>query len=511
MEVFCDLCPAKIFAVTGSDGKTTTTTLIYNMLKEEGYKCWLGGNIGAPLLDRIDEIKEEDIVVLELSSFQLHTMKNRFQSAVVTNMSPNHLDVHNSMDEYIDAKKNIYRFQTSADKLILNYDNAVSKGFAEEARGSIVYFSRIGLPEEGMVVKDGMVIYRQQDRAVEIMKTSDIRLPGVHNIENYLAAAAAVIDFVKPETIRKIALSFGGVEHRNEYVKDVQGVSFYNDSYSLSAAKMLASSDTNYWSNITGVSVFVTTPNTSTQSMNIDSLAYNVTGKARILFTFDDAWMDVYQNAFPILTAKGYKATAWASKDLMASSDEIETFMSTTEMNVIYNAGWDIGNHTISHIDDLTDTTKYSDETVRAEYLNNQNWLLENNWTRGAYHVCYPQGSFSDRLISILKGIGVKSGRTTVSGYQTVPVYNIYKLKCIPVGYNLGIDINAEIDDAVKTGSTVMFMLHKIENTPNSAEAYSYATADFQSLVNYIDAYEKAGQLKVVTISEWYDEYMKSE
>ena len=135
MEVFCDICPARIFAVTGSDGKTTTSTLINLILKEQGYKCWLGGNIGTPLLDRIDEINGNDMVVLELSSFQLHTMKNRIHTAVVTNLSPNHLDVHLSMEEYTDAKKNIFRYQHPEDLLVLNLENEITRNFAGEARG----------------------------------------------------------------------------------------------------------------------------------------------------------------------------------------------------------------------------------------------------------------------------------------------------------------------------------------------------------------------------------------
>lgn len=241
MEVFCELCPARIFAVTGSDGKTTTTTLVYNILAEEGYKCWLGGNIGTPLLNRIDEIKEDDIVVLELSSFQLHTMHNRLNTAIVTNLSPNHLDVHKSMDEYIDAKKNIYRYQQPEDRLILNYDNAITKAFADEAKGKVIYFSRANAVSEGLVVDNGIVMSKKAGSSLEILKTNEIKLPGVHNVENYLAAIAAVIDYVKPETIRKVARTFKGVEHRIEHVADVKGISFYNDSIGTSPTRTIAS------------------------------------------------------------------------------------------------------------------------------------------------------------------------------------------------------------------------------------------------------------------------------
>ena len=241
MEVFCELCPARIIAVTGSDGKTTTTTLIHKMLVEQGYNCWLGGNIGMPLLDQLDVIRETDIIVLELSSFQLHTMKNRLHTAVVTNMSPNHLDVHSSMEEYIDAKKNIFRYQNPEDVLILNYDNEITRNFAVEASGRVVYFSRTQPLKEGMVIEDGMLIYKKDGAKLLVASAESILLPGLHNIENYLAAAAAVIDLVKPEAVAKIASTFRGVEHRIEHVRDIGGVSFFNDSSNSSPSRSIAS------------------------------------------------------------------------------------------------------------------------------------------------------------------------------------------------------------------------------------------------------------------------------
>ena len=240
MEVFCDLCPARIFAVTGSDGKTTTTTLIYKMLKLQGFKCWLGGNIGTPLLDRIDEIGAEDMVVLELSSFQLHTMKCRVNTAVITNMSPNHLDVHTSMEEYMDAKKNIYRYQTEDDRLILNYDNAITRSFASEANGQVVFFSRTQALEKGMALENNKFIFKTADESKFILDADDIKLPGMHNVENYLAAAAAVIKHVESDAVRQVARSFNGVEHRNELVRELKGVKFYNDSIGSSPTRTIA-------------------------------------------------------------------------------------------------------------------------------------------------------------------------------------------------------------------------------------------------------------------------------
>lgn len=241
MEVFVELCPAKIFGITGSDGKTTTTTLIYSILKEQGYKCWLGGNIGTPLLDRIDDIREDDKVVLELSSFQLHTMKVSPHVALVTNLSPNHLDVHKCFDEYINAKKNIFKYQNSSNKLVLNYDNEITRSFSLEAPGSAVFFSRVNELEEGAVLEEGRLAFKKDGRKVEIVHTDDIILPGVHNIENYLAAIAATIDIVEPEVIKKVASSFKGVEHRIEPVREISHMKFYNDSIGTSPTRTIAS------------------------------------------------------------------------------------------------------------------------------------------------------------------------------------------------------------------------------------------------------------------------------
>lgn len=241
MEVFCKLCPARIFAVTGSDGKTTTATLIYKILSQHGYKCWLGGNIGTPLLDKIDEIGALDMVVLELSSFQLHTMRNRIHTAVVTNVTPNHLDVHKSMQEYMEAKKNIFLYQNENDTLIVNCDNSATRAFAGEAAGKVMLFSRQTELEDGMTLADDKIVYRTGGKELEIVKTNEILLPGVHNIENYLAAAAATIDFVSPQAIKDVASSFRGVEHRVEHVRDLNGVSFYNDSIGSSPSRTIAS------------------------------------------------------------------------------------------------------------------------------------------------------------------------------------------------------------------------------------------------------------------------------
>lgn len=241
METFMELCPAKILAVTGSDGKTTTTTLIHEMLKMEGYRCWLGGNIGTPLLDRIDDISPEDMVVLELSSFQLHTMKSSPQIAVVTNLAPNHLDIHKSMEEYVDAKKQIFIHGGKTSKLIINFDNDITKGFQWEAPGEVVFFSRQNPLHEGVSLKGNMLTYTKDGMDYPIIRREDIFIPGDHNIENYLAAIGAVYDFVSVDTIKKVATSFKGVTHRIEPVRELHGIRFYNDSIGSSPSRTIAS------------------------------------------------------------------------------------------------------------------------------------------------------------------------------------------------------------------------------------------------------------------------------
>ena len=235
MELFFELCPCRIFAVTGSDGKTTTTTLIYNILKQAGYTCYLGGNIGRPLIGDIEKIKESDMAVLELSSFQLFSMKKSANTAVVTNLSPNHLDWHKNMAEYEEAKKNVYKFQNENDTLIVNYDNEITRRMYGEAKGKAVYFSR--KEKIGVYAADGIV---RDENGAEIMKVSDIKLPGNHNLENYLAAAAATKDFVSYDDIKEVARNFSGVEHRIELFREFNGIKFYNDSIASSPTRTLA-------------------------------------------------------------------------------------------------------------------------------------------------------------------------------------------------------------------------------------------------------------------------------
>ena len=232
MEAFFEVCPCQLIAVTGSDGKTTTTTLISEMLKAQGDTVWLGGNIGTPLLPLCRQMKETDFAVVELSSFQLMDMTRSPQRAVITNLAPNHLDVHKDMDEYIWAKKNIYRFQKDTDLLVLNADNGITRELT--GNGTTQFFSRMG---KARVCLEGDFIVRDDEKVLNIR---DILIPGVHNIENYMAAILAVEGLVSDETVRSVASSFGGVEHRIELVRMKDGVRFYNDSIASSPSRTMA-------------------------------------------------------------------------------------------------------------------------------------------------------------------------------------------------------------------------------------------------------------------------------
>ena len=233
MDAFFEVCPCRKIAVTGSDGKTTTTTLISEMLKAAGNTVWLGGNIGTPLLPLTRQMKPEDYAVVELSSFQLMDMTHSPSIAVVTNLAPNHLDVHKDMEEYVDAKRNLFRFQSAEDKLIVNADNAITDSFV--GNGVTTKFARLG-SADGTWVQDG-VIYR---RGTPVLETKDILIPGVHNIENYCTAILAVEGLVSDDIIRHVAKNFGGVEHRIELVRIKDGVRFYNDSIASSPSRTMA-------------------------------------------------------------------------------------------------------------------------------------------------------------------------------------------------------------------------------------------------------------------------------
>lgn len=232
MEAFFEVCPCHLIAVTGSDGKTTTTTLISEMLKAAGKTVWLGGNIGTPLLPLVREMKQTDYAVVELSSFQLMDMTRSPQRALITNLAPNHLDIHKDMEEYVEAKKNIFRYQDEDGLLVLNADNAYTSRF--RGNGKTVFFSRQG--EAHVCLKENVICRGGK----EVLPVADILIPGVHNVENYMAAIAMVEGLVEDDVIRHVAKTFGGVEHRIELVRVKDGVRFYNDSIASSPSRTIA-------------------------------------------------------------------------------------------------------------------------------------------------------------------------------------------------------------------------------------------------------------------------------
>ena len=240
MEVFFEVCPCPIIAVTGSDGKTTTTTIIAELLKAAGRRVWVGGNIGHPLLCEADGMLATDYAVLELSSFQLMTMKHSPHIAVVTNLAPNHLDVHRDMAEYVAAKENIFRHQSGEDVAVFNADNDITAEQSRRAPGRARLFSRQDEVADGVFLRGEDIVCRSGGHERVVMTTGDIKIPGVHNVENYMAAIAAVDGLVPDEVIRDFAREFGGVEHRIELVRTYRGVRYYNDSIASSPSRTIA-------------------------------------------------------------------------------------------------------------------------------------------------------------------------------------------------------------------------------------------------------------------------------
>lgn len=242
LELFFQCCPCPIVGITGSDGKTTTTSLIAEMLSRSGRRVHLGGNIGRALLPIIEEVRPEDIAVVELSSFQLMSMRQSPEIAVVTNVSPNHLDVHGTMEEYIEAKENIFLHQSAFGTTVLNADCPITAGFAHLLRGACRTFSRRHPVEVGAWMdRDGMLHYTDKDGAdLPLLHCRELSLPGMHNVENMLTAITAVWGMVEPAVICEVARTFAGVEHRIEFVRELEGVRWYNDSIATSPTRTIA-------------------------------------------------------------------------------------------------------------------------------------------------------------------------------------------------------------------------------------------------------------------------------
>lgn len=241
MELFFRLCPCPIVAVTGSDGKTTTTTLIAEMLRTAGKTVHLGGNLGRALLPVAQDMKPDDIAVVELSSFQLISMRQSPDVAVVTNLTPNHLDHHKNMQEYIDAKRNILLYQSPNGRAVLGYANEITRAMQADVKSSFCWFTRFECVENGAFLReDGMLCMARDGVVTPIVPKTEIALRGEHNIENMLAAIAAVWGMVDVADMAQVARSFAGVEHRIEPVRTLNGVQWYNDSIATSPTRVIA-------------------------------------------------------------------------------------------------------------------------------------------------------------------------------------------------------------------------------------------------------------------------------
>lgn len=335
MEVFFDICPSTIIAVTGSDGKTTTTTLIYEMLKAEGKVCHLGGNIGKPVLYRAGDMKKGDYVVLELSSFQLHTMKKSPAVAVITNITPNHLDMHRSYEEYYLAKKNIMKYQSENDVLVLNGQNEMTKSFIGEEKGRLITFSAKGKAD---IYSDGEnIIFNKEP----VLKISDIKIPGAHNVENYMAAIAATHGIVSCENICRVAKSFGGVPHRIELVREHLGVKYYNSSIDSSPNRT-----------INTLNVFkkpvILIAGGKDKGITYDEIGPAIADKVKVLIligatsgVIKKAVLDEFEkrktNPLPIYEAKSYKEAVLLAKENAKDGDDVVLSNASTSFDMFKN------------------------------------------------------------------------------------------------------------------------------------------------------------------------------
>lgn len=240
IEMLIKLCPGTVIGITGSDGKTTTTSLTYAILKEKGYDCYLGGNIGIPLFTKLNEMTPESIVVLELSSFQLMNMEISPNISVITNISPNHLDIHKSYEEYIDCKKNIFKHQSSDGIVVLNADNEITNKMKSEANGKVIMFSSKQRLDNGVIYDNKTIKSCEDGLRRHVIDVKNVKLRGIHNYENICAAIAATSSLVDIDTQIKAITKFAGVEHRLEFIREINGVKWYNDSIGTSPSRTIA-------------------------------------------------------------------------------------------------------------------------------------------------------------------------------------------------------------------------------------------------------------------------------
>lgn len=237
IEQLMKMAPCKIIGITGSDGKTTTTTLTYEVLKDAGYNCYLGGNIGIPLFTKLGEMKPEDIIVLELSSFQLMGMTISPNISAITNITPNHLNVHKDYQEYIDSKKNIYKYQDESGILVLNADNEITSNCQKEANGKVILFSSEKKLKDGYIVDEGIIKECKDGLRRHLIDTKEIKLKGVHNYQNICTVLALTNTLVDTEKALETIKNFSGVHHRLELVRTIDGVEWYNDSASTTPTR----------------------------------------------------------------------------------------------------------------------------------------------------------------------------------------------------------------------------------------------------------------------------------
>ncbi len=313
MEAFIDMCPSKIIGITGSDGKTTTTTLISEILKKAGFGVHIGGNIGAPLIDKLSSIQKNDFVVLELSSFQLMTMTKSPDIAVITNIAPNHLDKHTDMDEYINAKTNIYAH--GCKKVILNNENDITKSFIKP---DTVTFSLKSKQQNGAYLENDKIYFKDE----YIMDKNDIVIPGIHNVDNFLAAICAVSGICDFKYVKEVAQSFNGVEHRIEFFRELNGVRYYNDSIASSPTRTIA-----------GLNSFdkkvILIAGGSDKNIPFDTLAKETVKKVKKLIV-TGATKDKIKNAvlcecesFPIYEAENLKDAVMHAYEIAKSGDVV--------------------------------------------------------------------------------------------------------------------------------------------------------------------------------------------
>ncbi len=297
MEEFFKLAPCKIFAITGSDGKTTTSHIVSALMEEQGYNIHLGGNLGRPLLPVIDEISPEDIAVIELSSFQLMSMNSSPNIALITNLSPNHLDVHKDMEEYLLSKENIHLHQGATDTLVLNLDDTITKTRNIIPKGKLRQFSCCEKVLEGAYLDNGVLTLVKDNKEIPVIHRDKIQLKGSHNVANFLAAMAVTMDYVEEKAMEVVATTFTGVEHRLEPVRELRGVRYYNDSIATSPTRTIA-----------GIESFnesmIIIAGGKDKNVPYDSLAEKFIQKVRLVILTGDSSVAIEQ---AIRTHKDYK------------------------------------------------------------------------------------------------------------------------------------------------------------------------------------------------------------